>query len=117
VVTPERDSLQGNVLVLDDPGRGLNAALDAARRELLEREVDELVVLHADLPLVSASDSELLVSRGRRTGFALAPDTAGSGTNALYLAAPAVFRFHFGVDSCRRHLEEGACLGLAAALG
>ena len=114
VVTPERDSLQGNVLVLDDPGRGLNAALDAARRELLEREVDELVVLHADLPLVTAHDIELLVSRGRRTGFALAPDTAGSGTNALYLLAPAAFRFHFGIDSCRRHLEEGARLGLAA---
>lgn len=116
VVTPERDWLRPEVLVLDDPGRGLNAALDSARRALIVRGIDELVVLHADLPFVTATDIELLVSRGRRTGFALASDSACSGTNALYLAPPAAFRFCFGVDSCRQHLQEGARLGLTAEL-
>jgi 2-phospho-L-lactate guanylyltransferase len=116
IVTPQRDLLHPDVLVLGDPGRGLNSALDSARRELVGRSIDELVVLHADLPFVTAADIELLVSRGRRTGLALASDTAGSGTNALYLASPAAFRFHFGVDSCRLHLREGARLGLAAEL-
>ena len=116
VVTPEGDCLPPEVLVLDDPGHGLNAALDSGRRELIERGVDELVVLHADLPLVTAADIEQLVARGRRTGFALAPDTACSGTNGLFLAPPADFRFHFGVDSRRLHLEEGVRLGLAAEL-
>lgn len=116
VVTPERDSLPADVLVLDDPGRGLNAALDSGRRELLARGPCELVVLHADLPLVTAADIELLVASGRRTGFAVAPDAACLGTNALFLAQPAEYRYHFGADSCRKHLEEGARLGLAAEL-
>lgn len=111
VVTPERDSVPADVLVLDDPGRGLNAALDFGRQALIDRGVDEIVVLHADLPLVTAADIELLVARGRQTGLAIAPDTAGKGTNALYLSPPADFAFHFGADSCRLHLAEAARQG------
>jgi 2-phospho-L-lactate/phosphoenolpyruvate guanylyltransferase len=116
VVTPERDSVPADVLVLADPGRGLNAALDSGRHALLACGADELVVLHADLPLVTAPEVELLVTRGRRTGFALASDTVCTGTNALYLATPGTFRFHFGVDSRRLHLEEAARLGLSVEL-
>lgn len=112
VVTPERDSLPGNVLILEDPGHGLNAALDAARRELVARGARELVVLHADLPLVTVDDIELLVAKGRTAGFALATDVESSGTNALFLGRPAAFRFRFGADSRRLHLEEAARLGL-----
>jgi len=116
VVTPDRESLPADVLGLEDPGCGLNAALDSGRHELIARGAGELVVLHADLPLIAAADIEMLVTRGRHTGFALASDAACWGTNALYLASPAAFRFHFGMDSRRQHIEEGLRLGLKAEL-
>lgn len=111
VVSPERDSVPMDVLVLHDPGQGLNSALDFARRELVERGADELLVLPADLPLITAADIDLLVATGRRKGFALATDLSRSGTNALYLAPPGEFGFHFGPGSRRQHLEEAARLG------
>ncbi len=114
VVTPERDMIPEGVLVLADPGGGLNAALDAARQILIGKGASELLVLHADLPLVTSADIDRLVESGRRTGFALATDAAGVGTNALYVAPPARFSFRFGADSRLRHLEEAARLELKA---
>lgn len=111
VVTPERDCVPMDVLVIDDPGGGLNPALDFARQQLIARGADELVVLPADLPLVTAADIELLVARGRQTGFALATDTACTGTNALFLRPTDAFRFQFGPESRRHHVAEGARLG------
>jgi 2-phospho-L-lactate guanylyltransferase len=114
VVTPERDAIPPDVYVLPDPGGGLNAALDAARDVLVGMGAPELLVLHADLPLVTAADIDLLVESGRCTGVALATDVAGTGTNALYVAPPAPFHFRFGADSRFRHVEEATRLGLQA---
>ncbi len=116
VVSPERDVLPPDVLVLPDPGGGLNAALDAARCALVDRGARELVVLPADLPLVTAADIDMLVGCGRRSGLALATDLAGTGTNALYLTSSARFRFQFGPDSRWHHVQESARLGLEPQL-
>jgi 2-phospho-L-lactate guanylyltransferase len=111
VVSPERDTVPPDIPVLADPGGGLNAALDAARRVLVAQGAGELVILPADLPLVTATDIDALLDSGRRAGFALAADVAGTGTNALYLAPPVPFRFQFGPGSRFHHLEEAARLG------
>lgn len=116
VVSPERDAVPPDIPVLEDPGRGMNAALDGARRILVEQGAGELVVLPADLPMVSTADIDALVESGRRTGFALATDVAGKSTNALYLAHPADFRFQFGPGSRRRHVREALRLGLKPEL-
>jgi 2-phospho-L-lactate guanylyltransferase len=55
-----------------------------------------------------------LVRAGRRGGFAIAPDAAGEGTNALCLATAHPFRFQFGSGSQRLHLEEAERTGLSA---
>ena len=116
IVSPERDTAPPDVPVFDDPGHGLNAALDAARRVLVNRGATELVVLPADLPLVTAADIDALVELGRRTGFAVATDAMGLGTNGLYLSARAPFRFQFGADSRRRHVAEAIRRGLKPEL-
>jgi len=116
IVSPERDTVPPDISVLEDPGHGLNAALDAARQILVDQGASELVVLPADLPVITAAEIDALVESGRRTGFALATDVAGTSTNALYLAAPAAFRFHFGPGSRRHHIEEAMRLGLTPKL-
>jgi 2-phospho-L-lactate guanylyltransferase len=112
VVSPERDTVPPDIPVLEDSGHGLNAALDAARRVLVDQGASELVILPADLPAVTAADIDALVECGRRTGLTLATDVAGTSTNALYLAPPAAFRFQFGPGSLRRHIQEAMRLGL-----
>jgi 2-phospho-L-lactate guanylyltransferase len=115
-VSAERDTVPAEIPLLADAGTGLNSALDAARQMLIDRGADELVVLPADLPFVTAADIDALVESGRRAGCALATDRPGLGTNALWLPARMPFRFQFGPGSRLRHLEEAKRLGLTPAL-
>jgi 2-phospho-L-lactate guanylyltransferase len=112
VVSPERDCVPAQIPVLADTGGGLNDALSAAQTALREFGCQEVVVLPADLPLVTGDDIDALVWAGRRGGFAIAPDAAGVGTNALYLNSPLPFRFRFGPDSARLHFEQAHGMGL-----
>jgi 2-phospho-L-lactate guanylyltransferase len=63
-------------------------------------------VLPADLPLITSAEIDELVHAGRAGGFAMATDAAGVGTNALCLVSTHPFRFQFGPDSRRLHLQE-----------
>jgi len=110
-VSCERDTVPADFAVLPDAGGGLNAALDGARQSLIGKGASEIVVLPADLPLVTGAEIDALVESGRAAGFALASDRAGRGTNALYLQARTPFRFQFGKDSRARHLDEAVAAG------
>jgi 2-phospho-L-lactate guanylyltransferase len=114
VVSPERDSVPAEVAVLADSGEGLNSALMHAHRVLRKFGCKEVVILPADLPNVTAAEIDGLVRAGRRGGFAIAPDAAGVGTNALCLASPHPFRFQFGLDSRRLHLQQAERTGLSS---
>jgi len=114
VVSPERDAVPRDVAVLADSGEGLNSALMQAHRVLRKFGCTEVVILPADLPNVTAAEIDSLVRAGRRGGFAIAPDAAGVGTNALCLASPHPFRFQFGVDSRRLHLQQAERTGLSS---
>jgi 2-phospho-L-lactate guanylyltransferase len=114
VLTPERDTLPAEVPVLADTGAGLNSGLVAAHGALLGLGVHELLVLPADLPWVTPAEIDRLVGAGREGGFAIAPDLAGVGTNALFVRTERLFGFQFGSDSLRQHLIEAERLGLEA---
>jgi len=82
-----------------DEGRGLNAELNA----LVDlRRPARLLVIHADLPLVSVEDIADL-TMGEVAACAIAPDRHGTGTNALALVEPMGFDFAFGPNSFARH--------------
>jgi 2-phospho-L-lactate/phosphoenolpyruvate guanylyltransferase len=80
---------------------------------LLEFGYREVLILPADLPTITAADIDGLTHAGRIGGFAIAPDTAGAGTNALCLASAQPFRFQFGLDSRQLHLQEAERMGLS----
>ncbi len=112
VVSPERDTVPAQIPVLADTGHGLNAALTQAHRVVLDFGCREVVILPADLPAISAVDIDAVVRAGRSGGFAIAPDAADAGTNALCLATAQPFHFQFGDDSKRLHLEAAMRVGL-----
>jgi 2-phospho-L-lactate guanylyltransferase len=116
VVSPERDSIPSDVIVLRDPGADLNAAFEAGREAALAAGASGLLLLPADLPLLSVADLEQLLEEGRRAGVAIAPDRDGSGTNGLYVSLErgARMRFAFGPRSRERHEFAARACGLPA---
>jgi 2-phospho-L-lactate guanylyltransferase len=81
-----------------DAGRGLNAELQTAALVISSN----LLVIHADLPMLRAADVTALV-QAADGGAAIAPDRHLSGTNALAFADPKRARFAFGQDSFAKH--------------
>ena len=67
-------------LVVWEPGRGLNGAVEAGVDHLLAHGVTQVTVAHADLP--RATDLALV---GEAPGITLVPDRYGNGTNVIAL--------------------------------
>ena len=111
VISPERDTVPAEIPVLADTGESLNTALVQAHTMVREFGCHEIVVLPADLPLITSAEIDELVRAARAGGFAMATDAAGIGTNALCLMSTQPFRFQFGPDSRRLHLQEAQRLG------
>ena len=98
-------------------GMGLNEGLDQARTDALIDGIQTLVILHGDLPNLRGEDIEALVRAlpgGDEPGVAIAPDRAGTGTNALALRPPGVIGFRFGVGSFAAHAAEVERAGVPA---
>ena len=64
-----------------------------------------LLVIHADLPFITAGEIESLVALGNaEPKVVLCPSKEGTGTNALYRTPPEVIPACFGPGSFSRHL-------------
>lgn len=104
--------------LVQHPGNpGLNEALDLARTWALERDVDRIVSLFSDLPLLDSRDVRRIVSR--RQTIVLGPDRRHEGTNCLSLdlrGRGSTFQFSFGAGSLQKHLTEAARLGLDVSI-
>jgi 2-phospho-L-lactate/phosphoenolpyruvate guanylyltransferase len=112
VLSAEPLPVMAGVQLCRDEGRGLNAELSAAHAQLRTLGIRQLLVLPADLPTLTAADIDAFVSAGRTSGFALAPDGSGGGTNGIYLGDVEEFAFQFGEGSGQKHLREALRLGL-----
>ena len=123
--------------LLEPPPTGLNRALELAARTLVEQGAAALLVVSADLPDIDTADLHAMLPTavsdpggaaagrgsseetapppGRATGpdaaVRIAPDAAGSGTNALYVRPPGLLVFEYGDGSCPRHLEQARARG------
>jgi 2-phospho-L-lactate guanylyltransferase len=98
---------------LRDRAVGLNTALNQARAAAVSAGARGLLVVPADVPLISSADVRALMT-ALQTGadVMLAGDAPGQGTNALALRLPSALRFRFGVDSFARHRAEAERAGL-----
>ncbi len=95
--------------------RGLNVAVSRATQVVSLRGAAAVLILPADLPFVAADDVGLFVrARPEVTQESLmivCPDHDNAGTNALLLAPPLPFTFHFGPGSYDEHRREGQLRG------
>jgi 2-phospho-L-lactate guanylyltransferase len=97
-----------------DSGRGLNAELETLREEL---RAEDLLVVHADLPLLIAEDVTAMIDASRHTGVAIAPDHTQTGTNAVAIQNERSFTFAFGMGSFAAHLQSAGETSLVRRIG
>jgi 2-phospho-L-lactate guanylyltransferase len=95
-------------LVLWEPGRGLNMAVQEGFRQLCDLGVRMVTVAAGDLPL--ADDLRWV---GDFAGITLVPDRRRDGTNVIGLPAGTPFTFSYGPGSFSRHLGHARSLGVA----
>ena len=98
---------QHGALVVWEPGRGLNGAVEAGVSQLAADGVTEVIVAHGDLP--HAADLAALAGAG---GITLVPDRRRDGTNVVVVPAQAGFRFSYGPGSFARHHAEALRLDM-----
>ena len=94
-------------LVVWEPGRGLNGAVEAGVDHLRAAGVAHVTVCHADLPRASR-----IADVGTAPGITLVPDRYGNGTNVIALPSDVGFRFSYGPGSFARHRSEAERIGL-----
>jgi 2-phospho-L-lactate guanylyltransferase len=103
---------------LADTSGDLNAALALARQAAAHAGAEAVLVVPADVPLITQADVTALAAALHRTGdypgrVVLAPDRRERGTNALGLTLPTRFPFQFGARSLEQHIENARRLELA----
>jgi 2-phospho-L-lactate/phosphoenolpyruvate guanylyltransferase len=93
--------------VLENGQPQLNTALKRATIVAQVYATRGVLVLPADLPLISRDDIvELLKRAVNPPVVVIAPDRHGKGTNALLISPPGLIEYDFGENSFQRHSER-----------
>ena len=98
--------------VREDGQPQLNTALKRASVIAQVYATRGVLVLPADLPLISASDIHTLIEKGTNPPVVvIAPDRHERGTNALLMSPANLMEFDFGENSFKRHCERAIEVG------
>jgi len=85
----------------------LNIALAKATLMARDFEVQGVLAIPADLPLLTIEDVQALISLGEHPPVVvIAPDRHHRGTNALLISPLGALRYAFGLDSFQTHCRE-----------
>jgi 2-phospho-L-lactate guanylyltransferase len=104
--------------VQEDGMPHLNTALQRATVVATMYATHGILILPADLPLLSEKDVRALIDHSDNPPVVvIAPDRREDGTNALLISPPGLIEYEFGPDSfekhCARAREAGARLEIA----
>ena len=99
------------------PGRKLGTIVDEALALLSTRGAGAALVIMGDLPALEADDVRALAALLAGHDLVLAPDAAGTGTNALALRLPAPMPTRFrGGESLADHVADARAGHLRVAM-
>ena len=90
----------------------LNRALERATGAAQAYGASAVLILPADLPLITKKDVEKLVALAASPPVVvISPDRHEEGTNALLVAPVGLIEYGFGANSFQRHLKRAAASG------
>ena len=93
---------------------GLNPAVEEATAWCMQNQADSVLVIPADIPLLSSADVNKIVELGNCNGstVVLSPSNNG-GTNALFQKPPNLLYAQFGYRSFARHFRQAQNKGIS----
>ncbi len=107
---------QAGVHTLLETGHALNVALTQASQQAVAAGAEAVLVLPADLPLLTREDVQQLYTLGAvQVGVVMTPSPDG-GTNALLLHPPSLIEFAFGPDSFELHRQQAQAANLSVQI-
>jgi len=101
------------LVITDVENSGTTAAVTMAAQHLAEMGREGMLVIPADVPLITPIDIEMILATHRAApSITLVPSGIDGGTNALACSPPQAVPFSFGEDSFRRHREAAWARGI-----
>ncbi len=98
--------------VREDGAPKLNTALQRATVVAQVYATRGVLVLPADLPLLTKTDIQAIIDRATDPPVVvIAPDRHGSGTNALLISPSGLIDYDFGENSFKRHCDRATKAG------
>lgn len=95
--------------VLEDGSPELNTALKRAAIVAKAYTINEIMVVPADLPLLTREVVEdFLRHAGSPPEIIISPDRRKDGTNALYISPADLIQFSYGPGSFQKHMQLAA---------
>lgn len=90
----------------------LNIALTRATMVALSHSVQGVLIVPADLPLLTVDDIHEVVKRAVDPPVVvITPDRHHQGTNALLISPPGLIQYEYGPDSFQRHCLQAEKAG------
>lgn len=100
-------SEHGGVALAEVEPSSLNSAVAQAQQYIKDHGGGQVLVLPSDLPLMTATDINSLLSLGDGgRKLVIIPDHYQSGTNALLMSEPDLIQPRFGAGSFRKHTKQ-----------
>jgi 2-phospho-L-lactate guanylyltransferase len=97
----------GAKTIQEDGQPQLNTALTRATVLAKVQAIQGVLILPADLPLLTKEDVLTLIdSAAKPPVVVIAPDRHKKGTNALLMVPPGLIDYEFGEDSFQKHCER-----------
>jgi 2-phospho-L-lactate/phosphoenolpyruvate guanylyltransferase len=91
----------------------LNTALTRATQVVIGWRGSAVLVLPADLPLVTSDDVAAIADMGMaENSMVIASDAIRDGTNALFTRPPGLFEYSYGQGSFSRHVARAEAAGM-----
>lgn len=98
--------------VLENGAPHLNVALERATIVAQTYETRGVLILPADLPLITPEDVKMMLERATDPPvIVVSPDRHNKGTNALLVCPAGLIEYHYGQDSFMKHCELARAAG------
>ena len=93
---------------------GLNPAIEEATAWCMRNQADSVLVVPADIPLLSSADVNKIVELGNCNGSTVVLSPSNNcGTNALFQKPPNLLYAQFGCRSFARHFRQAQNKGIS----
>lgn len=113
IITKEKHDLSelknNKIYFLEDKEeKGINQAIQLAFETYNINEEDSLLILHADIPLLTEFDMNLITEKAKSSQktAVIVPSRRKDGTNALFLKPPNLIEVQFGKNSYEKHVKS-----------